>query len=258
MRLDVRTPTMDDHAHHGCCAAHADSIAAGSRASPCPAASAPTVKDPVCGMNVDPHTTPHRHEHAGPHLLLLQRRLPDEVRGRPGPLPRRQAAGAGTRQGRDLHLPDAPGGAAGRARQLPDLRHGARAPGRDGRGRPEPRARRHDPALLGRPRAGAAGRSCSRWAAISPTCTCSSAQQASNWLQLLLATPVVLWAGWPFFERGWASRQEPQPQHVHADRARHRRRLGLQRGRARSPPASSRPACAARTARSRSISRPRR
>ena len=30
-------------------------------------------------------------------------------------------------------------------------------------------------------------------------------QQTSNWLQMLLATPVVLWAGWPFFERGWAS-----------------------------------------------------
>ncbi|HEY8571680.1 heavy metal translocating P-type ATPase [Phenylobacterium sp.] len=27
----------------------------------------------------------------------------------------------------------------------------------------------------------------------------------SGWLQLLLATPVVLWAGWPFFERGWGS-----------------------------------------------------
>jgi len=27
----------------------------------------------------------------------------------------------------------------------------------------------------------------------------------SVWLQLVLATPVVLWAGWPFFERGWAS-----------------------------------------------------
>ncbi len=25
------------------------------------------------------------------------------------------------------------------------------------------------------------------------------------WLQLVLATPVVLWAGWPFFVRGWAS-----------------------------------------------------
>ena len=27
----------------------------------------------------------------------------------------------------------------------------------------------------------------------------------STWMQLVLATPVVLWAGWPFFERGWAS-----------------------------------------------------
>ena len=30
-------------------------------------------------------------------------------------------------------------------------------------------------------------------------------QQQSNWIQLVLATPVVLWAGWPFFYRGWAS-----------------------------------------------------
>jgi Cu+-exporting ATPase len=30
-------------------------------------------------------------------------------------------------------------------------------------------------------------------------------QQTSNWIQLLLATPVVLWAGWPFFERAWTS-----------------------------------------------------
>lgn len=29
--------------------------------------------------------------------------------------------------------------------------------------------------------------------------------QTSNWIQLVLATPVVLWAGWPFFERGWQS-----------------------------------------------------
>ena len=25
------------------------------------------------------------------------------------------------------------------------------------------------------------------------------------WLELALATPVVLWCGWPFFQRGWAS-----------------------------------------------------
>lgn len=31
------------------------------------------------------------------------------------------------------------------------------------------------------------------------------AQQSSNWIQLLLGTPVVLWAGWPFFVRAMAS-----------------------------------------------------
>jgi P-type Cu+ transporter len=29
--------------------------------------------------------------------------------------------------------------------------------------------------------------------------------QRLNWIQFVLATPVVLWGGWPFFERGWAS-----------------------------------------------------
>jgi Cu+-exporting ATPase len=29
--------------------------------------------------------------------------------------------------------------------------------------------------------------------------------RAIGWIELILATPVVLWAGWPFFERGWAS-----------------------------------------------------
>ena len=29
--------------------------------------------------------------------------------------------------------------------------------------------------------------------------------RVATWLQLVLATPVVLWAGWPFFVRGWRS-----------------------------------------------------
>src|SRR5690606_33804801 len=29
--------------------------------------------------------------------------------------------------------------------------------------------------------------------------------RTSAWVQFVLATPVVLWAGWPFFERAWAS-----------------------------------------------------
>jgi Cu+-exporting ATPase len=31
------------------------------------------------------------------------------------------------------------------------------------------------------------------------------AGRALGWLEFALATPVVLWAGWPFFQRGWAS-----------------------------------------------------
>ncbi len=29
--------------------------------------------------------------------------------------------------------------------------------------------------------------------------------RAMGWIELVLATPVLLWGGWPFFERGWAS-----------------------------------------------------
>jgi Cu+-exporting ATPase len=32
-------------------------------------------------------------------------------------------------------------------------------------------------------------------------------RQVAHWLQLALATPVVLWAGWPIFQRFWASLQ---------------------------------------------------
>ncbi len=30
-------------------------------------------------------------------------------------------------------------------------------------------------------------------------------QPSNNWIQMILATPAVLWAGWPFFVRGWDS-----------------------------------------------------
>jgi Cu+-exporting ATPase len=32
-----------------------------------------------------------------------------------------------------------------------------------------------------------------------------------NWIQLCLATPVVVWCGWPFFARGWASIKNKSP-----------------------------------------------
>ena len=49
----------------------------------------------------------------------------------------------------------------------------------------------------------------------------------SNWIQLALATPAALWAGWPFFERAWSSAQDGQSQHVHADRHGGRRCVGV-------------------------------
>jgi len=30
-------------------------------------------------------------------------------------------------------------------------------------------------------------------------------EAASHWLQFVLATPIVLWCGWPFLKRGWTS-----------------------------------------------------
>ncbi len=33
----------------------------------------------------------------------------------------------------------------------------------------------------------------------------------ANWLQLVLTTPVVLWGGWPFFERAWTSVKHRHP-----------------------------------------------
>ena len=87
------------------------------------------VKDPVCGMTVDPASSTHKAEHAGStyHFCCAGCRakfLADPQRYVAGA----PAEGRRSRAGRDdLHLPDAPGDPAGRAGLMPDLRHGARA-----------------------------------------------------------------------------------------------------------------------------------
>ena len=86
-----------------------------------------------------------------------------------------------------------------------DLRHGARTADADADRRAEPRTRRHDAAVLDRARARCAGVRARNGRPPARRCIEWLAQQTSNWVQFALATPVVLWAGWPFFERGWAS-----------------------------------------------------
>ena len=72
------------------------------------------------------------------------------------------------------------------------------------------RVARHDAALLGQPGAdGAAAGDCHGQHVVAASCLVASPPLAGRWqcpwLELLLATPVVLWGGWPFFQRGWAS-----------------------------------------------------
>ena len=48
------------------------------------------------------------------------------------------------------------------------------------------------------------------------------------WMQFVLATPVVLWGGWPFFRASMGLDKERQPEYVHADRDRHRSGVSAQ------------------------------
>ena len=104
---------------------------------------------------------------------------------------------------------------------LPDLRHGAGAAGRHRRGRRQPRTRRHDAALLDRPRARRAGgragdgrpSAAARPASASCRACCRTGSSSCSPPGRALGRLAVLPA------RLGVARQ-PQPQHVHADRAR--------------------------------------
>ena len=52
-----------------------------------------------------------------------------------------------------------------------------------------------------------------------------------NWMGLVLATPVVFWCGWPFFERAWASVVNRSPNMFTLIALGRRRGVRLQRGR---------------------------
>ena len=117
------------------------------------------VRDPVCGMTVDPATSKHRFEYRGEtyHFCSAgcrtkfaadpQRYLDDRAES-----PLRRTPKARSTPARCIRR------SARSARQLPDLRHGAGARSRQPRCAAQPRTRRHDAALLDRPCAGAAGR----------------------------------------------------------------------------------------------------
>ncbi len=110
-----------------------------------------------------------------------------------------------------IHLPDASANRSARPRFVPDLRHGSRAADSHSRGRRKSGARLDDTAILGQRRAHdswARARNVSSMIPGLPMRLVSAlglSMNSSRWIELLFATPVVLWGGWPFFERGWAS-----------------------------------------------------
>ena len=115
--------------------------------------------DPVCGMKVNTATAKHRFEHDGHPFFFCSARCREkfiaapesyltEVETPPAPAPK----------GTIYTCPMHPADPAGRAGELPDLRHGAGAARCVRGGRTERRADRHEPPLLDRSRADAAGR----------------------------------------------------------------------------------------------------
>ena len=167
------------------------------------------MKDPVCGMWVDPHTAKHRAEHDGQPYYFCSAGCRTKFMADPARYLDPAVAGGEGRacaRGHDLHLPDASRRSARSGPGSCPICGMALEPVLvTRRGRAEPRTDRHDAPVLDRARADAAGgragdgRSSDRPRAIYLS------QQTSNWIQMVLATPVVLWAGWPFFVRGWQS-----------------------------------------------------
>ena len=183
-------------------------------------------------MTVDPATTPHRHDHHGQSYFFCSGGCRTKFAADPAKYldpSAREPRGADAGR-HDLHLPDASGGPAGRPGLLPDLRHGAGTGDADAPTPAQSRTDRHDAAVLDRACADRAGRRAGDGRAPVRLAS-ADRRRCRTGCSSLLATPVVLWAGWPFFVRGGQSLVTPQPQHVHADRARHRRGVDLQRRR---------------------------
>ncbi|PZO09134.1 MAG: haloacid dehalogenase [Alphaproteobacteria bacterium] len=187
---------MSTHPHnhasgHACCAAKASDGAA-------------VVKDPVCGMSVDPTTTAHRASHDGQDYFFCSAGCRTKFVGDPARYlnPRVEAEPAipGAIYTCPMHpeiRQEGPGSCPICGMALEPETVTAEAPPN------------HE--LIDFTRR--------FWVGLALTLPVFALEmgghltnlhmfipgQMSNWIQFALATPVVLWCGWPFFERGWTS-----------------------------------------------------
>jgi len=184
------------HSHHH----HADAAKT---------ASEKTARDPVCGMSVNPETSKHRFEHAGTTYHFCSNGCRTKFEADPAKYLDKAKAEVEARQ------PPMPAGTIYTCPMHPEIRQVG--PGScpicgmalepdvvslDDASNPElaDMTRRFwigaalsvPPVVLEM-----GGHLVGGHGLIDPT--------LSNWIQLVFATPVVLWAGWPFFVRGWQS-----------------------------------------------------
>jgi Cu+-exporting ATPase len=162
-------------------------------------------RDPVCGMTVDPHTATHRHTYQGRPYYFCSAKCREKFIAEParyleGDAPETAAVPPGTIYTCPMHpeiRQPGPGSCpiCGMALEPEIVATGAGP----------------NPELVDMTRR--------FWVGLVLTVPVFAlemgghltglhqwlGQQTSNWIQLLLATPVVLWAGWPFFDRALTS-----------------------------------------------------
>ncbi len=189
------------HLQHGGRAQHLDERSRTHRVDVPPGA----VKDPVCGMEVDPQTTPHSFAHSSRDYFFCSAKCRGRFEADPGRYLKIAPLEAGS----------APEGAVYTCPMHPEIR-------RIGPGSCPICGMALEPLVATREAApNLELREMSRrfWIGLVLAIPVVALEmgghltgllhnlgtQRANWLQLLFATPVVLWAGWPFFVRAWQS-----------------------------------------------------
>jgi P-type Cu+ transporter len=193
---------MDRHAHsHG---SH-DGPSHDRRSDDRSPADAGSTIDPVCGMSVDPHTTPHRHTHQGHPYYFCSAGCRSKFAADAARYLAPNAASA----------PPVPAGAIYTCPMHPQIRQ-------VGPGACPICGMALEPELVSAenaPNPELADMTRRFWIGLVLSLPVVAlemgghlvdlhsvlSQSTSNKLQLIFATPVVLWAGWPFFVRGWQS-----------------------------------------------------
>ena len=191
--------------HHNCCAGHgADHSGHDHKHVTAPSEGAHTVKDPVCGMDVDPHATSHRAQHAGHSYYFCSAGCRAKFVADPAKYL------GGTKQAGEV-----PDGTIFTCPMHPEIRQ-------VGPGSCPICGMALEPLVATAetgPNPELADMTRRFWIGLAlsvPVVVLEMGghlvgghswvpQAVSNWVQFAFATPVVLWAGWPFFVRGWQS-----------------------------------------------------